>query len=80
MPQLHRAARIEDAVHGLVERRLRRTGWQPNIVAYAGYGAPGWARVLCRVLLGRPETGSGAGWRRSAAGAASPPCPPSTPR
>ena len=43
-------------LHGLVERRLRRTGWQPNIIAYAGYGAPGWARVLCRVLLGRPDT------------------------
>ncbi|MCI4065234.1 DUF2183 domain-containing protein [Micromonospora sp. R77] len=56
VPQLHRAARIEDAVHALVERRLRRTGWQPNIVAYAGYGGPGWARVLCRVLLGRPDT------------------------
>ncbi|WP_051090454.1 phosphatase domain-containing protein [Micromonospora sp. CNB394] len=56
IPQLHRAARFEDAVHGLVERRLRRTGWQPNIIAYAGYGAPGWARVLCRVLLGRPDT------------------------
>ncbi len=56
VPRLHRAARFEDAVHGLVERRLRRTGWQPNIIAYAGYGAPGWARVLCRVLLGRPDT------------------------
>ena len=56
VPQLHRAARIEDAVHALVERRLRRTGWQPNIIAYAGYGGPGWARVLCRVLLGRPDT------------------------
>jgi hypothetical protein len=69
VPQLHRAARIEDAVHHLVERRLRRTGWQTNIVAYAGYGAPGWARVLCRVLLGRPDTRRGGrldkvrGWR-----------------
>ena len=56
VPNLHRAARIEDALHNLVERRLRRTGWQVNIIAYAGYGAPGWARVLCRVLLGRPDT------------------------
>ncbi|NYF58210.1 App1 family protein [Micromonospora purpureochromogenes] len=56
VPNLHRAARIEDALHQLVERRLRRTGWQANIIAYAGYGAPGWARVLCRVLLGRPDT------------------------
>ncbi|NES31022.1 DUF2183 domain-containing protein [Micromonospora terminaliae] len=56
VPQLHHAARIEDALHNLVARRLRRTGWQINIVAYAGYGAPGWARVLGRVLLGRPDT------------------------
>lgn len=53
---LHRAARIEDAVHQLVQRRLRRTGWRVNIVAYTGYGAPGWVRVMCRVLLGRPDT------------------------
>ena len=56
VPNLHRAARIEDAVHQLVERRLRRTGWRINIVAYTGYGAPGWVRVMCRVLLGRPDT------------------------
>ena len=56
IPNLHRAARIEDAVHKLVERRLRRTGWRTNIIAYTGYGAPGWARVMCRVLLGRPDT------------------------
>ncbi|MGC4808107.1 App1 family protein [Micromonospora sp. DT233] len=69
VPQLHRAARFEDALHKLAERRLRRTGWQTNIIAYAGYGAPGWARVLCRVLLGRPDTRAGQrlekvrGWR-----------------
>ncbi|KXK61006.1 ACP synthase [Micromonospora rosaria] len=56
VPTLHRAARIEDAVHQLVERRLRRTGWRTNVVAYTGYGAPGWVRVMCRVLLGRPDT------------------------
>ncbi|WP_091653545.1 App1 family protein [Micromonospora pallida] len=55
VPALHRAARIEDAVHRLVERRLRRTGWQTNIIAYTGYGAPGWVRVMCRVLLGRAD-------------------------
>lgn len=55
VPQLHRAARIEDAVHHLVERRLRRTGWRIHTVAYPGYGAPGWIRVMCRVLLGRPD-------------------------
>jgi hypothetical protein len=52
-PRLHGAARVEDAVHQFVERRLRRGGWQVTIVAYPGYGAPGWIRVMGRVLLGR---------------------------
>ncbi|MER7165111.1 phosphatase domain-containing protein [Micromonospora sp. NPDC000207] len=55
VPTLHRAARIEDALHQFFERRLRRTGWQTNVIAYTGYGAPGWIRVMCRVLLGRPD-------------------------
>jgi phosphatidate phosphatase APP1 len=50
---LHRAARIEDAVHEVIERRLRQRGWQPVISAYTGYGAPGWARVMGRVVLTR---------------------------
>ncbi|GAB3803303.1 App1 family protein [Micromonospora zhanjiangensis] len=55
-PRLHRAARIEDAVHQLLERRLRRGGWKARIVAYTGYGAPGWVRVMGRVVLGRLES------------------------
>jgi hypothetical protein len=51
--RLHRAARIEDAVHRVVERRFRRRGWHVTVIAYTGYGAPGWVRVMCRVLLGR---------------------------
>jgi phosphatidate phosphatase APP1 len=51
--RLHRAARIEDAVHEIIERRLRQRGWQPVITAYTGYGAPGWARVMARVVLTR---------------------------
>jgi phosphatidate phosphatase APP1 len=51
--RLHRAARIEDAVHEVIERRLRQRGWQPVITAYTGYGAPGWARVMGRVVLTR---------------------------
>ncbi|MEU6207450.1 ACP synthase, partial [Micromonospora musae] len=47
---------MEDAVHQFFERRLRRTGWRINIVAYTCYGAPGWVRVMCRVLIGRPDT------------------------
>ncbi|MFD1370379.1 App1 family protein [Actinoplanes sichuanensis] len=52
--RIHRAALIEDAVHEIVERRLRGRGWKPYITAYTGYGAPGWARVMARVLLARP--------------------------
>ncbi|MEV0900353.1 phosphatase domain-containing protein, partial [Actinoplanes sp. NPDC049802] len=52
--RIHRAALIEDAVHEIVERRLRGRGWKPYITAYTGYGAPGWARVMARVLLSRP--------------------------
>ncbi len=51
--RLHRAARIEDAVHEVIERRLRNRGWHPVITAYTGYGAPGWARVMARVVLTR---------------------------
>jgi phosphatidate phosphatase APP1 len=51
--RLHRAARIEDAVHEVIERRLRQRGWQPVLTAYTGYGAPGWCRVMARVVLTR---------------------------
>ena len=52
---LHRAARIEDAVHARIERRLSGRGWKPTLTPYVGYGAPGWVRVMCRLLLKRPE-------------------------
>ena len=52
---LHRAARAEDAVHGLIEPRLRQRGWRDTIVPYAGYGTPSWVRVMARLLLRRPE-------------------------
>jgi phosphatidate phosphatase APP1 len=56
-PRLHRAARFEDAVHAAVGPRLGRRGWRVAIVAYTGYGAPGWARVMARVVLTRlPST------------------------
>jgi phosphatidate phosphatase APP1 len=69
VPALHRAARLEDAVHARVEPRLRRRGWRLTLVAYTGYGAPGWARVMARVMLTRPDPRSGKdpaklrGWR-----------------
>lgn len=55
-PQLlHRAARIEDAFHIWREQRGRRRGLVTTIVPYAGYGSPGWIRVLSRVVLARGE-------------------------
>ena len=52
---LHRAAKLEDAFHARLEDRLSERGWRPQITAYTGYGAPGWVRVMGRVLLSRPE-------------------------
>jgi phosphatidate phosphatase APP1 len=48
---LHRAAQVEDAVRDRIERRMRRRGWRATVIPYAGYGAPGWVRVMGRVLL-----------------------------
>lgn len=66
---LHRAARIEDKLHSLVERRLSTRGWRPALTPYVGYGAPGWVRVMGRLLLTRPDPrprrkdGAVRGWR-----------------
>ncbi|MGH8895003.1 MAG: App1 family protein, partial [Actinomycetes bacterium] len=67
--KLHRAARVEDRLHAVLERWLRSRGWAPRVVAYTGYGADGWVRVLARVLLAPPGTPPGElrlgrGWRR----------------
>jgi phosphatidate phosphatase APP1 len=67
--KLHRAARLEDRVHALLERWLRRRGWAPRVLAFTGYGADGWVRVFARVLLAPPgtrprEVRLGRGWRR----------------
>lgn len=53
--KLHRAARVEDAVHARIERRVSEKGWVPAITGYTGYGTPGWARVMARVLMTRPD-------------------------
>jgi len=63
-PRLHRAARVEDAVHDFLQPRLLRRGWQRTIIPYTGYGAPGWVRILGRVRLTRPDPRAG---RRSTA-------------
>ena len=52
---IHRAARIEDTFHAWRQRRGRRRGLTTTIVPYTGYGTPEWARILCRVVLGRPD-------------------------
>jgi phosphatidate phosphatase APP1 len=51
--QPHRAARVEDRLKAVVGSVLRRRGWEPQVLTYTGYGAPGWVRVLGRVLLSR---------------------------
>ncbi len=53
--RMHRAARVEDRLHAIIERRLRNRGWRPVITAYTGYGAPGWARVMGRIVLTRGQ-------------------------
>ncbi|MDM7831141.1 DUF2183 domain-containing protein [Cellulomonas sp. MW9] len=53
-PQLHVGARLEDAFDRRLAARLRRRGWTVRIEPYAGYGAPGWVRVLARTLLAAP--------------------------
>src|ERR1700754_1182953 len=56
-PILHLAARLEDWVHERRERRARRRGYTPTVIPYTCYGAEGWIRVLCRVLLTKPMAG-----------------------
>ena len=68
-PKIHRAARVEDRVHAVLERWLRRRGWTPRVLPFTGYGSDGWVRVLARVMLAPPDTRTrelrlGRGWRR----------------
>ena len=51
---MHRAARIEDAVHEFRQKRAQARGKVPTIIPYAGYGSTTWLRVLARVLLTTP--------------------------
>lgn len=54
-PRLHLAARLEDAFDRRVASSLRARGWTVRIEPYAGYGGPGWVRVLARTLLAAPQ-------------------------
>jgi phosphatidate phosphatase APP1 len=60
---MHRAARIEDRLHEVRERFARRRGHVPIVIPYTGYGSTEWVRVLCRVLLTKPEKPSKAAKR-----------------
>lgn len=53
-PPVHRAARWEDTFDRRVAALLRRRGWTVRIEPYAGYGSPGWVRVMARTLLAAP--------------------------
>lgn len=50
----HAAARAEDRLNRILATALRRRGWTPRVLGYAGYGGEGWVRVLGRVLATRP--------------------------
>ncbi|NTW39050.1 MAG: DUF2183 domain-containing protein [Cellulomonadaceae bacterium] len=54
----HRAARWEDRLAGATVAVLRRRGWVRRVEPYTGYGAPGWVRVMGRVLLAPPGSGA----------------------
>jgi phosphatidate phosphatase APP1 len=53
-PAIHRAARIEDALHAFRAKRALARGLVPTVIPYSGYGGENWIRVLGRVLLVRP--------------------------
>ncbi|WP_420898343.1 App1 family protein [Cryobacterium fucosi] len=62
---MHRAARVEDWLHGTREGFARRRGYLPTVIPYTGYGSTGWVRILCRVLLAKPaKPGRSASTRR----------------
>ncbi|MBF5082822.1 DUF2183 domain-containing protein [Quadrisphaera sp. INWT6] len=55
----HAAARAEDRLNRILATALRRRGWTPRVLGYAGYGGEGWVRVLGRVLATRPPDDDG---------------------
>jgi phosphatidate phosphatase APP1 len=74
--RIHRAARTQAAVRKLINRRLERRGWRPQVLPFAGYGlaggdgvTEGWVRVFGRALLTPPgsrrrDPAAVRGWRR----------------
>ncbi|MET0787706.1 MAG: phosphatase domain-containing protein [Cellulomonas sp.] len=57
VPRTHLAARLEDGFDRAVAHQLRGRGWTVRIEPYAGYGAPGWVRVMARTMLAAPHVG-----------------------
>jgi len=60
----HRASVLEDWLHSLRARWVRRLGHRAHIVPFSGYGTTTEVRVLCRVLLLKPRTTVGGTLRR----------------
>ena len=54
-PAPHRGSRFEDAVNHRIALALWKRGWRTRIEPYAGYGAPGWVRVMGRAVLAAPS-------------------------
>ncbi|WP_082513393.1 MULTISPECIES: phosphatase domain-containing protein [unclassified Leifsonia] len=54
-PTTHLFARFEDMVHTRREAWARRHGRIPLVIPFSGYGSTEWTRVLCRVMLQKPE-------------------------
>ncbi len=55
VPRTHLAARLESGFDRAVAHYLRSRGWTVRIEPYAGYGGPGWVRVIARTLLAAPQ-------------------------
>ncbi|NNG38311.1 DUF2183 domain-containing protein [Flexivirga sp. ID2601S] len=53
MAKPHPASRAEDALNAVVARRLRKRGWQLQVMPFTGYGGVGFARIMARVVLAR---------------------------
>lgn len=66
--RLHRAARIDDAFLAWRHGRGVKRGLVPTVIPFAGYGSTSWVRVLCRVVLTKPDAAEEAarsvrGWK-----------------
>lgn len=72
-PAPRRGSRFEDSLNRRIALALWKRGWRTRIEPYAGYGAPGWVRIMGRVVLAPPsysdapahpdDVPRGRGWR-----------------